>query len=274
LATKTKLIVNLSSGDQVCVGEVADGPLKRMRGLLGRRGLSSGEGMLLVPAPSIHTAFMRFPIDALFLDRELRVLDIVERLRPWRMASRHRARCVLELAAGESARRGIRVGDRLGLRERGVAAIGARSPGRGGTVSGSESIIWPDARLRGALQQDPSVRVLIASPDRQFRSATAMLLVNRGCSVTTTSSPHRVVELVVRDAIDVVVVDSHERPSAAAVTIATVSALARPASVVMVGESPAGEAQVPVLEKWGPFEDLYDAIKRASRTDTARKAGA
>ena len=44
--------------------------------------------MLITPAPGIHTAFMRFPIDALFLDRSMRVIDIVERLRPWRMASR------------------------------------------------------------------------------------------------------------------------------------------------------------------------------------------
>src|SRR5437879_4737488 len=89
-----------------------------MRGLIGLRGLPAGEGMLLRPAPSIHTAFMRFPIDALFLDRDLRVLSIVERLRPWRVASKHRARAVLELAAGECARRGVEVGDRLGIRDR------------------------------------------------------------------------------------------------------------------------------------------------------------
>src|SRR5205807_9982181 len=104
LALTTKLIVNLTRERCVCVSELADGPLSRMRGLLGRSGLPNGEGMLLSPAPSIHTAFMRFPIDAVFLDRELQVLGIVEQLRPWRVASKRKARAVLELAAGESAR--------------------------------------------------------------------------------------------------------------------------------------------------------------------------
>jgi hypothetical protein len=60
---KTKLIVNLTRGECICVGELADRPLLRMRGLIGRRGLPAGEGMLLWPAPGIHTAFMRFPIE-------------------------------------------------------------------------------------------------------------------------------------------------------------------------------------------------------------------
>ena len=49
---------------------VADSPWSRMRGLLGRRGLESGEGLLLRPTGSVHTFFMRFPIDAVFLSRE------------------------------------------------------------------------------------------------------------------------------------------------------------------------------------------------------------
>ena len=116
--TKTKLIVNLTRGEALCVGDLADRPLRRMRGLLGRRGLPAGEGLLLSPAPAIHTAFMRFPIDALFLDRDLRVLHIVEQLPPWRMASKSHAHAVLELCAGESARCNVEVGDLLELRER------------------------------------------------------------------------------------------------------------------------------------------------------------
>ncbi len=94
---------------------VADKPLRRMRGLLGRSGLQEDEGLLLRPAPSIHTCFMRFPIDAVFLDRELRVIDTASGMRPWRFAARRGARAVLELAAGEAARRGIRSGMRLEL---------------------------------------------------------------------------------------------------------------------------------------------------------------
>lgn len=90
---------------------VAATPLARMRGLLGRRSLPSGEGILLRPAASIHTFFMRFSIDAVFLDDDLRVVAISRDLRPWRAASKRGARAVLELPAGECARRGLAVGD-------------------------------------------------------------------------------------------------------------------------------------------------------------------
>ena len=79
---------------------VADRLLARARGLLGRSRLPAGEGLLLRPAPSIHTWFMRFPIDAVFLDRELRVLAVRRELGPGRMARARGARAVLELAAG------------------------------------------------------------------------------------------------------------------------------------------------------------------------------
>jgi uncharacterized protein len=94
---------------------LADNPVTRLKGLLGRAGLESGEGLLLSPAPAIHTWFMRFPIDAVFLDRELTVVGVAPRLSPWRWAHRARARAVLELSAGESERRGIRVGERLSV---------------------------------------------------------------------------------------------------------------------------------------------------------------
>jgi uncharacterized membrane protein (UPF0127 family) len=89
---------------------LAETSFARMRGLLGRSGLSSGEGMLLRPASSIHTAFMRFAIDAVFLDREDRVLKVAAELAPWRMAACRGARAVLELPAGEAKRRGLRPG--------------------------------------------------------------------------------------------------------------------------------------------------------------------
>ena len=103
-----------SDGRVVCERcVVADSPLVRMRGLLGRSNLPREEGILLRPASSVHTWFMRFPIDVVFLDRELAVLRVVPRLRPWRAVARRRAAAVLELAAGESERRGLRPGDRL-----------------------------------------------------------------------------------------------------------------------------------------------------------------
>lgn len=92
---------------------VADTPLTRLRGLLGRSSLRSGEGLLIRPTSAIHTCFMRFPVDAVFLDRDLVVLRAVSDLRAWRIAACRGSRAVLELGAGEISRRGIRAGDRL-----------------------------------------------------------------------------------------------------------------------------------------------------------------
>jgi uncharacterized membrane protein (UPF0127 family) len=106
--------VRTSGGAVVCDAcLIADGPWLRMKGLLGRSDLPDGEGILLRPASSIHMAFMRFPIDAVFLARDLTVLKVVRDLAPWRMASRRRAHAVLELPAGTCARSGVREDDQL-----------------------------------------------------------------------------------------------------------------------------------------------------------------
>jgi len=94
---------------------VADSPWPRMRGLLGRRGLESGKGLLLKPAGSVHTFFMRFPIDVVFLSREGDVLKVARALPAWRLAGARRAKAALELGADEAERRGISVGTRLDL---------------------------------------------------------------------------------------------------------------------------------------------------------------
>lgn len=100
----------------------ADSPLARMRGLLGRKELPRGEGMLLRPAASVHTALMRFPIDVVFVDGAGRVLDIAHSVRPWRAVACRGAKAVVELAAGECSRRDLQLGDELGLPQRGRAA--------------------------------------------------------------------------------------------------------------------------------------------------------
>src|ERR1700758_1607997 len=116
METRSHPMVNLTRGPVVCDHAViADRAASRMRGLLGRSSLPAGEGLLLQPAPSIHTAFMRFPIDVIFLDRSRQVVKLVETLGPWRMASTRRAHAALELAAGQAAARGIKLGDRLAL---------------------------------------------------------------------------------------------------------------------------------------------------------------
>jgi uncharacterized membrane protein (UPF0127 family) len=109
-----EIALRREDGSIVCERCVrADTALARMKGLLGRRGLPRGEGILLRPASSVHMAFMRFPIDAVFLDRELRVVKVAADLRPWRAAGSRSAKAVLEIPAGEAGRRRLSVGDLL-----------------------------------------------------------------------------------------------------------------------------------------------------------------
>ena len=110
------MILSRTRGNVVCEQtEIADTPWTRLRGLLGRADLPEGHGMLITPAPSIHSAFMRFEFDAVFLDREMQVVKTSERIPPWRARSAKRARSVLELASGEIGRRGVQVGDVLAV---------------------------------------------------------------------------------------------------------------------------------------------------------------
>ena len=83
--------------------EVAETFFERARGLIGRRGLEPGKGMLILKCNCIHTFFMRFPIDATFLDRKGNVVKVVRNIRPWRpwIWGGWRAASVLETAAAE-----------------------------------------------------------------------------------------------------------------------------------------------------------------------------
>ena len=104
-----------AGGSLVCARcEVADSAPVRMRGLLGRNALPEDGGMLFTRTGSIHTFFMRFPIDVVFCDRDMRVLKVVRGLGPWRTAWTRRAKVVVELPAGTAA---VEPGDRLLLGE-------------------------------------------------------------------------------------------------------------------------------------------------------------
>jgi uncharacterized membrane protein (UPF0127 family) len=86
----------------------------RLVGLLGTADLPVGQGLWIEQSPSIHMFFMRYPIDAVFVDRHGRVVRIAERLRPWRIVAWARgARDCLELPAGAAHAAGINVGDEL-----------------------------------------------------------------------------------------------------------------------------------------------------------------
>ena len=80
--------------------EVAGSGGDRRKGLLGKESLPVGEGLWIVPCEAVHTFFMKFSIDVLYLDRHKRVLKVTPRLVPWRMSACLKAHSVLELPAG------------------------------------------------------------------------------------------------------------------------------------------------------------------------------
>lgn len=96
--------------------ERADTFMTRLVGLMGRKGLADDQGMWISPCKSIHTMWMRFPIDVVFLDKELRVVMVRERVAPWRATPFIKtASSVLELSAGAVVRTGLAAGDQLGF---------------------------------------------------------------------------------------------------------------------------------------------------------------
>jgi len=95
--------------------EVAATRRSRRRGLLGRKTMDASEALIIAPCFAIHTAFMQFAIDVVFVDSRGRVLKIVRELPPWRMAIAPRAHAVIELAAGALKSRDLKVGDAVDL---------------------------------------------------------------------------------------------------------------------------------------------------------------
>lgn len=114
---KTVCVVNVSRGtvlaDRVRVADTWTG---RLRGLLGRRGLAPGEGLLLTPCRAVHTFGLRYPIDVVYVARDGRVVLVQGGMLPGRPGPYVRAAAwVLELAAGTAQARGVAAGDRLAL---------------------------------------------------------------------------------------------------------------------------------------------------------------
>jgi hypothetical protein len=101
----------LRDGEVLASLEVAEERAARRRGLLGRDAIEGA--LLLVPARSVHTLGMRFPIDVAWLDRDLTVLRTARLSRNRISRPVLAARCVLEAEAGSFARWGVRVGDQL-----------------------------------------------------------------------------------------------------------------------------------------------------------------
>ncbi|HXH22382.1 MAG TPA: DUF192 domain-containing protein [Dehalococcoidia bacterium] len=93
--------------------QLADGPLTRMKGLLGRRSLDRGEALILRPCWSVHTWFMRFALDVVFVDKTGRVLKIARRIGPWRFTAARGAADAIEFQGGSLDSEDLAEGDRL-----------------------------------------------------------------------------------------------------------------------------------------------------------------
>src|SRR4051794_20964651 len=109
-------LINARSGQATATTvEIADTRKSRRRGLLGRDDLEASTAFVLSPCCSIHTAFMRFPIDVMFLNAAGEVVRVVHDLGPWRIAVAARARSVIEFRGGSLASHDVQVGDRFYL---------------------------------------------------------------------------------------------------------------------------------------------------------------
>jgi uncharacterized membrane protein (UPF0127 family) len=95
-------------------GWVAHTEWARFRGLIGHRPLKPGQGLLIVPCSSIHTHFMSFPIDVIFVDESNTVVGMNEKLKPWRFGRLfRRVKYVIELPAGTIEQTGTEPSDQL-----------------------------------------------------------------------------------------------------------------------------------------------------------------
>jgi hypothetical protein len=242
------LMLRRGDGRIVCESVVvADSYWRRMKGLLGRRRLRGGAGMVLRPSWSVHTWFMRFAIDVVFLDHDQVVLRIDRGLRPFKTATCRGAREVVELAAGECDRRGLREGDRVTWAPRLAYDEG---------LSAENAVVRPGERVAGT--------VVLATTDQRFAKLVRFLLDTRQIDLLATVAPDRL-RSSLEERPDVIVLDAGDR-LAQTLRIANHARARRPRSTILIaGESvteraPAG---IRIFHKWDETEGLIAAVENA-----------
>jgi len=115
-ASPDAAIVNQRTGRVIASAvELALTSETRRKGLLGRDSLDPSVAMIIAPCSAVHTFFMRFPIDVVFIDRQGRVLKISPDVQPWRMSAAFKAHAVVELNGGSARRGDVQIGDQLAL---------------------------------------------------------------------------------------------------------------------------------------------------------------
>jgi uncharacterized protein len=232
---------------------VADTTFRRLRGLLGKRELSPGDGIVLRPGWSLHTAFMLFPIDVVFVSADQVVVKVVPNLKPWRASTCRGARDVVELAAGEAARRGLEPGDRVAW---------AARPLNGRVMTAPQAPPPPANDSDGGTGARP-IRVLLGSRDDHFLRLARFLLTRNDFAVESTKRLPTAVASVEQHGSDFVVLDASDSLSEAARTVAAIEALNPQVGVLLVcdADRPRPTTGLNVVEKWHALETLADEIK-------------
>jgi uncharacterized membrane protein (UPF0127 family) len=114
-------LVNERTGDVIAQQLLAAFDSKTRRtGLLDHGSLPAGTAMIIAPTNAIHTFFMKFPIDVLFVKKDGLVVKRRDALTPWRMSAAWRAHAVIELSAGVLERTPVEIGDRLNVVASGI----------------------------------------------------------------------------------------------------------------------------------------------------------
>jgi uncharacterized protein len=224
---------------------VADRAHRRMRGLMGRRRLEPGQGMVLRPAFAIHTHFMRFPIDVVFLDSDQVVIAIEKGVRPWRTASCRGAREVVELPAGECDRRGLEVGDRVAWASRSAADVRAE----GGQPD------WEDT-------PEPRGHVLIASRDPRFLKLAKFLFEDRDFVVEEVTNPDRLLDAIQDPELDLAVLDGGADVASALRNANRTRALRPEVPIVIAADTGSSSPGVRVFDRWNETEELMSDVER------------
>jgi uncharacterized protein len=230
--------------------KVADTWLRRLRGLLFRRTLPSDEGCVLRPSFSIHTAFMQFPLDVVFLDHDLVVQKISANVRPFHATSSRGAREVVELRAGECARRGLTVGDRVAWASYQAADTNVAEPYDGATTT---------ARRSG--------QILIASRDERFVKLMRFLLESRGLDSVTEVAPAGLVPAL--DSLEpsaTVILDADTSIADALATASIVRARKPDVTLLLAAEADAVQrapAGTRLYDKWDDTGELVDLASSA-----------
>ena len=94
---------------------------KRLKGLMFKRGLQPGVGVHIKPCQSIHTFFMKFPIDVIYIDKNMTIVGLEHSLPPGKLGGRFKnAHSVIEVTAGHISGRSILVGQVLIIKNRGA----------------------------------------------------------------------------------------------------------------------------------------------------------